>query len=282
MQRFKAVVSYVGSRFSGWQSQPTQPHVTSVQDVLEAAISKFAAAPVDVVCAGRTDAGVHALAQVVHFDLPQPAPPPATVAAGLSYFVRRQRLGSELAIVSVTAEASSFHARFSARARHYLYRLVAAPPRTVLPSPFLNDRAWQLVVHPPLDVAAMRAACARLEGTHDFTSLRAINCSAESPVRTVTRCTLDDRAALPGLDSNVEGCADVQSLAFRVSSQSFLYHQVRNMVGLVVRVGRGAMSVDDIDAVLAARSRAAVPIVTSPPQGLYLERVDYETARRDS
>ena len=245
MPRYRLLIEYDGSPFVGWQMQAGG---TSVQGVITQAIAAFADEKVTVHGAGRTDAGVHALGQVAHVDLARDWRPDR-VRDALNARLRPH----PVAVVAVEKAAESFHARFSAKRRHYLYRIVNRRADLTLE----RNRAWR--VPRPLDAAAMHAAAQRLLGRHDFTTFRAAECQAKSPVKTLDR-----------LDAAREG----DEVHVRASARSFLHHQVRSMVGSLVLVGDGKWSGDDLAEALAARSRAACGPV-APPEGLYLVSVDY-------
>jgi tRNA pseudouridine38-40 synthase len=245
MPRYRLLIEYDGSPFVGWQMQAGGP---SVQGVLTQAISAFADEKATVHGAGRTDAGVHALGQVAHVDLARDWRPDR-VRDALNANLRPH----PVAVLAVEKTADEFHARFSAKRRHYLYRIVNRRADLALE----RHRVWR--VPRPLDAAAMHAAAQRLIGRHDFTTFRAADCQAKSPVKTLDR-----------LDVEREG----DEVRVQASARSFLHHQVRSMVGSLVLVGEGKWSADDFSAALAARSRAACGPV-APPEALYLVSVDY-------
>ncbi len=239
-------VEYDGAHFEGWQ---TQPHRRTVQDALEAALSRFADAGIETTCAGRTDAGVHATGQVVHFDTDRDREMVSWVRGVNRY------LPSQVAVQWAQRVDESFHARFSARARHYEYWICNRAAR----SPLWNGRAgW---VFRPLDLAAMQAAAACWLGRQDFSSFRSSECQAKSPVRTLHR--LDVERPEDGL-IRIRACAD-----------GFLHHMVRNLVGALVEVGTGRKDPAWATALLAARDRRrGAP--TFDAAGLYLTAVDYD------
>ena len=245
MARYKLILEYDGAGFVGWQRQDNG---VSVQQRLEQAILGFTGEQVQAIAAGRTDAGVHALGQVVHVDLAR-AWPAETVRDALNAHLRPD----PIAVLAVEAAAEDFHARFSATWRLYRYRIVNRRAPLALD----RGRAWALPR--PLDDAAMAAAAALLEGRHDFSSFRAADCQARSPVKTL------DRLAVLRLGD------DLRILA---RARSFLHRQVRNMVGSLALVGEGKWRPDDLARALAARDRArAGP--SAPADGLYLVAVGY-------
>jgi tRNA pseudouridine38-40 synthase len=221
---------------------------SSVQGVLTQAIAAFADEKVTVHGAGRTDAGVHALGQVAHVDLKRDWRPDR-VRDALNANLRPH----PVAVLAAEKAADSFHARFSAKRRHYLYRIANRRADLALE----RNRAWR--VPRPLDAAAMHAAAQRLIGRHDFTTFRAADCQAKSPVKTLDRLDVE---------------RDGDEVRIHASARSFLHHQVRSMVGSLVLVGEGKWSTDDFSAALAARTRAACGPV-APPEGLYLVSVEY-------
>ena len=237
-------VEYDGTAFCGWQ---TQPAARSVQQTLEAALSRVADHPVRVHCAGRTDAGVHALEQVVHFDSEADRSERAWVLGS------NVNLPGDCAVSWARPVPPAFHARYSATARHYRYRILTRATRSALE----RDRA--LWVHRPLDLVRMQEAAAGLVGEHDFTSFRALACQAKSPVRRVHY--LDLTPADGGID-------------LRVGANGFLHHMVRNIVGVLLAIGRGEAPVTWTADLLALRDRTRGG-VTAPPQGLYFVRADY-------
>jgi tRNA pseudouridine38-40 synthase len=247
VQRLALGLQYDGAAFCGWQRQPGGG---AVQDVLERALGQFAGEPVATTCAGRTDAGVHATAQVVHIDTALHRPLHAWVR-GVNRF-----LPATLAVRWAHEVPPAFHARFSARARRYDYWIVNQPVR----SPLMHGRAgW---VFRPLDVEAMQRAASLLAGTHDFTSFRSAECQAASPVRELRQL-------------DVERCGAF--IRVRAVANAFLHHMVRNLVGALVYVGTGRHDPRWVADVLAARDRTrSAP--TFSAAGLYLTRVEYDPA----
>jgi tRNA pseudouridine38-40 synthase len=245
MPRYKILIEYDGAPFAGWQFQENSP---SVQRTIMEAIELFTGEKVKVQGAGRTDAGVHALGQVAHFDLSS-GREPDTIRDALNAHLRPH----PVAVLSAELVAADFDARRSAVRRHYLYRIANRRPDLAIE----RGRAWR--VPRQLDADAMHGGAQRLVGKHDFTTFRSTECQAKSPEKTLDR--LDVSRA--GDEIHVSAVA-----------RSFLHNQVRSMVGSLVLVGDGKWSTDDLARALAARDRAACGPV-APPDGLYLVRVDY-------
>jgi tRNA pseudouridine38-40 synthase len=247
MPRYRLAVEYDGTPYSGWQRQAGQH---SVQAALEQAFQGFCGESVSLRGAGRTDAGVHAAGQVAHVDLARDWPPD-TVRDAVNAHLRLA--GETVSVLAAERASDGFDARFSATARHYLYRILnrRAPPALE------RSRAWW--VPSPLDAAVMHEAAQALAGRHDFTTFRSVQCQAKGPVRTLDR-----------LDVTQAG----EIIEIRASARSFLHNQVRSMAGTLKRAGEGAWSVADVRAALEARDRAACGAV-APPGGLYLMQVDY-------
>lgn len=250
MPRYALLVEYDGTPFCGWQRQAAgQP---SVQGALEAALARLQADVPSIAAAGRTDAGVHATGQVAHCDLARDWAPERLMAA-LNAHLRPD----PVAILACAPVAGDFHARFAATGRAYRFSILArAAPAT------LNRNAvWQ--VRRPLNLEAMQQAARHLIGRHDFTTFRAAQCQAASPVKTLDR-----------LDVRAEPVARGWVYHFDVAARSFLHHQVRSFVGTLERVGAGAWHPDDVKTALEARDRAACGPI-APPQGLCLTGVTY-------
>lgn len=237
-------VAYDGRGFDGWQ---TQPDGNTVQDSLQRALAQVAQQPVKVVCAGRTDAGVHALRQVVHFDAPVERPLTAWVRGVNSH------LPGAIAVQHACAVRPDFHARFDATGRQYQYVLQVSPVR----DPFWAGRAgW---IFRPVNMQAMREAAACLVGTHDFSAFRSSQCQAKSPVRTLESVT-------------IEGSAELMLFTFK--GNAFLHHMIRNLLGSLVYVGLARQPVEWLGQVLASGERhMAAP--TFMPDGLYFCGVHY-------
>ena len=245
MPRYRIIVEYDGGPFYGWQWQDRLP---TVQGALQAAVERLSGERVAVQGAGRTDAGVHALGQVAHFDLTRDYDP-GTVRDAMNAHLRPD----PVAVLSAEIAPPEFDARRSAIRRHYLYRIVNRRPDLALD----RDRAWRKPR--PLDTEAMHAAAQRLVGRHDFTTFRSTECQAASPVKTLDRLDV------------IRAADEVQVIAV---ARSFLHNQVRSMVGALALVGDGKWSADDLSRALEARDRRACAPV-APPQGLYLVKVDY-------
>lgn len=231
-------LEYCGSGFHGWQSQPQG---NTVQDVLEAALAQIAGEPLGVICAGRTDAGVHATQQVVHFE--------TLIERPLSAWVRgvNSHLPSGVAVRWAQPVSDDFHARFSARGRRYRYLLVNRAQR---PGLWQGRVGW---FHLPLDIELMQSAAQRLIGEHDFSAFRAANCQAKTPVKHMSRAEISVRGNL---------------IVFDFEATAFLHHMVRNLVGTLVYIGKGAQAPGWVDELLLARDRQqAAP--TFSPDGLY-------------
>jgi len=238
-------IEYDGSRFLGWQ---TQPGGGTAQDALEAALSGLADAPIGVTCAGRTDRGVHARAQVVHFDTRAERPDSAWVRGANAL------LPESMAVLWSQRVPAEFHARYSARSRSYRYVLLN---RAVRPALAARYAGWH---HAPLEVDAMREAAQHLLGEHDFSAFRAAECQAKSPVRTLHAIGIE---------------RDGERIEFSLRANAWLQHMVRNIVGALVYVGKGKHPARWMKQLLESRDRAlAAP--TFSAGGLYLEEVEYE------
>lgn len=247
MTRYKIIIEYDGTNLLGWQKQQEGP---SVQAHLEQALFAFTHQQIEVIAAGRTDAGVHATAQVAHFDLD----------TNMELFRLREAfnallrdMNAPVSVLEVEAVDSDFHARFKAKGRGYIYKILNRRARPVLQ----ENRVWWVPF--PLDVNAMREGAKHLLGHHDFSSFRGAGCQALSPVKTLDK-----------LDIMVSG----DEIDFVVEARSFLYHQVRNMVGTLKMVGDGHLKPDDVKTILESKNRS-VAGMTAPASGLYLNKVVY-------
>lgn len=250
-------VSYNGQAYDGWQSQPSG---NTVQDKLEAALARFTAQPepVRTLCAGRTDAGVHGLMQVVHFDTPL-ARTAFSWVRGTNAF-----LPPDIAVQWAQPVPDAFHARASAVARRYAYVLLQSPVR---PSVEAGRVGW---VFQPLHLAAVQEAAEYLLGTHDFSAFRAAACQAKSPVKTLQRIAISRRGTSGPAQAKADSDTDWQPCYWRFEFQAdaFLHHMIRNIMGCLVAIGQGSQPPQWMAQVLAARSRsAAAP--TFAPDGLY-------------
>ncbi len=245
MPRYKCTVEYDGTGFCGWQKQHGLP---SVQQTIMDAIKLFCGQEVDVVASGRTDAGVHATAQVIHFDL-EKAQDPFKIISAINHHIKPQ----PVAIINAVEVSEDFHARFSAKKRYYTYRIINR--RAPLAIEFM--RAWQVAV--PLDEKLMQSAANYLIGKHDFTSFRDTECQSKSPLK-----TLDElRVQRNGDEINIY-----------ISAQSFLHHMVRNITGTLKMVGEGKWKPEYMLDIISAKNRSnAGP--TAPAHGLYFTKVDY-------
>jgi len=240
-------LEYDGSHFHGWQKQPGG---NTVQDAVEAALAQINGGPVQVTCAGRTDSGVHACEQVVHFDTQAERPDSAWVR-GVNGF-----LPESIAVLWAWRVPDDFHARYSARSRAYRYVLLSRPVRPALVARYVG---W---THAALNVAAMRAAAGYLLGQHDFSAFRSSECQAKTPVRYVHELAIEEHG---------------ERIDFVLRANAFLHHMVRNIVGTLVQVGKEARGPDWVLDVLRSRDRK-LAAGTFGPQGLYLETVDYGSA----
>ncbi len=249
MPRYFLTLEYHGGPFCGWQRQA---HGQAVQAVVEGAVAAFAGVACTVQAAGRTDAGVHATGQVAHVDLPK-LYPDDTVQNALNHYLRPH----PIAVAEARRVPDDAHARFDARQRAYRYVIRNRRP----PLTWEAGLAWHVPTE--LDVEAMARGAAWLEGRHDFTSFRDADCQARSPVKTLDRL-------------HVVRSGDRLDIA--VEARSFLHHQVRNMVGTLVLVGRGAWPPERVAEALRARDRQ-VAGPTAPAAGLYLERVWHDLNR---
>ena len=246
MPRYKLTIEYDGAPFVGWQRQANG---LSVQEALEIAVSRFAGEQVVVHGAGRTDAGVHATGQVAHIDLARDWREDE-IRDAMNFHLRPH----PVAVLRAEAAADDFHARFSAVRRHYVYRILNRRAPAVL----VRNHVWHIAR--PLDAQRMHEAAQRLLGKHDFSTFRASECQANSPVRTLERCDVVRTGEL---------------IEIHASARSFLHHQVRSMAGSLEHVGSGKWTPDDLAAALASKDRRRCGMV-APPTGLCFTQVDYE------
>ena len=248
MPRFKLTIEYDGTPYVGWQAQSNG---IGVQSVLETAIATMTGESLRLICAGRTDAGVHALGQVAHADLTRDWKPDS-LRDGLNTTLRQ--IDALVSVLAVEAMPATFNARLGARKRHYLYRILNRRQ----PSPLERQRAWH--VPRKLDVEAMDEAAQRLLGHHDFTTFRASGCQSHSPMKTLERLDVS------------RGEGDI--IEIRASARSFLHHQVRRMVGSLEMCGSGKWTADNLQAALQAKDRQRSG-PQAPAWGLYFIGVDY-------
>jgi len=244
VMRIAAMVEYDGAGFAGWQRQR---HARSVQAAVEEALSRVANEPIAVTCAGRTDAGVHATAQVIHFDTDARRPERAWVLGTNSH------LPESVRILWVREVDPGFHARFSAQARAYRYVIASKPVRPAL---HRERVSW---TYKALDAARMHAAGQCLLGEHDFSSFRAVACQAKHPIRRIDHLSVS---------------RDGDYLYLDIEANAFLHHMVRNIAGVLMTIGSGEQPVEWARQVLEARDRTQGG-VTAPPEGLYLVKVTY-------
>jgi tRNA pseudouridine38-40 synthase len=249
MPRYALLVEYDGGPFAGWQRQADHP---SVQGAIEAALARLEPRDHTIAAAGRTDAGVHARGQVAHCDMEKDWEP-FRLSEALNYHLKP----APVSILRAARVAEDWHARFSARERRYLFRLLIRRAPATLEA----GQVWR--VNHDLDLAAMRAGAAFLVGRHDFTTFRSVMCQAQSPVKTLDEIAIE---AVDGLGG--------REIRFHLRARSFLHNQVRSIVGTLERVGAGAWTPDRVGAALEACDRSACGPVC-PPQGLYLMGVGY-------
>ncbi|WP_306151661.1 tRNA pseudouridine(38-40) synthase TruA [Roseovarius sp. MMSF_3281] len=249
MPRYALKVEYHGGPFAGWQRQADQP---SVQGAIEAALAKLEPREHTIAAAGRTDAGVHALAQVAHCDMEKDWTP-FRLSEALNYHLKPD----PVAIVDCARVDDGWHARFSALERRYFFRLLMRR------APATHDKGLVWQVSQPLDAEAMRQGADHLVGHHDFTTFRSTICQAKSPVKTLDAIEIAEVQGLSGPE-----------IHFHLRARSFLHNQVRSFVGTLERVGAGAWEPQDVKRALEARNRAACGPVC-PPYGLYLAGVGY-------
>lgn len=250
MPRYKMLIEYDGTPFAGWQRQPDRE---TVQQTIEEAIEKYCQENIRLQTAGRTDARVHAFGQVAHADL-QIERDTYSIRQGLNYFL--ETVPISILDVERIPEGVDFHARFTAKSRHYMYRITRRSSKLALDV----NRTW--LVHEPLDLTAMRRGAAMMCGEHDFSSFRSKHCQAPSPVKQLDRLDITEPEHAP------------DELHIYASSQSFLHNQVRVMVGTLKNIGEGRLTPEDLPAIFEAKQRE-VAGVTAPACGLYFMRVEY-------
>jgi tRNA pseudouridine38-40 synthase len=245
MPRYKFTIEYDGTHYCGWQYQKDLP---TIQGEIESAIHRITQEYVRLHVSGRTDAGVHALAQVAHADISKDLDP-FRFTYGLNHFLKDKGI----AILSAEMKDETFHARFSTTARAYVYKIINRRPHLTID----KHRAYHVSL--PLDIDAMNEAAQYLLGTHDFTTFRATECQALSPIKTLDQAKLIQNGEL---------------IEFHTHSKSFLHHQVRNMIGTLCLVGLGKWHPIDVQHALRAKDRTAGG-PTAPPDGLYLREIIY-------
>lgn len=245
MPRYKVILEFDGGPFVGWQAQTNG---RAVQQALEEAVFKFSGEKVAAYSAGRTDAGVHALAMPAHFDLEKPKAP-GVIRDALNFHLKPE----PIAVLEAEEVAADFHTRFSATARRYRYRIVNRRAPLTLDA----GRAWRLAL--PIDAAAMHSAAQVLIGRHDFTTFRASTCQADTPVKTLNSISVR-RAG--------------EDIIIETAARSFLHHQVRSMAGSLAEVGMSRWSIADFEAAFRAADRTRCAQV-APPEGLYFVAADY-------
>ena len=249
MSRYAFMVEYDGRPFAGWQRQADQP---SVQGAIENALAQLEPNLPSLAAAGRTDAGVHATAQVAQIDMAREWEP-FRLAEALNHHLKP----NPVAITACVAVADDWHARFSAVERRYTYRIISRR------APLVHDKGFAWRVRKSLDIAAMKEGAQYLIGHHDFTTFRSTMCQAKSPVKTLDEIRIES-----------EITSRQAEIRFHVRARSFLHNQVRSIVGTLERVGTGSWAPDDVKTALEARDRAACGPV-APPDGLYLAGVSY-------
>ncbi len=255
MRNIRLLIQYDGTDYSGWQ---VQPEGTTIQGILQEKIRRITGEDAKLIAAGRTDAGVHALGQVASFRTSTKLAPEVIKRA------LNAVLPDAVRITDACDAAGGFHPRYDARSKIYFYMI--AVDRTV--SPFLHRYIWR-VPH-RLDQGRMRCALPFFKGTHDFSSFRASDCGAKSTVRTVSGISLESTDTLPFMGAALNG----SFIRISIEADAFLRHMVRNIVGTIVEAGKGKISPDDMEKILASRDRRrAGP--TAPAQGLFLEKVNY-------
>ena len=248
MTRYKATISYDGTLFAGFQRQP---HARSVQEEIEKTLTRLNQGnPVTIHGAGRTDAGVHALGQVIHFDLPQPRDEEKL------RFALDTQTPEDIDFIRVEQVADDFHSRYKKHSKTYEFIVDYGRPKNPMMRHYATPYPY------PLDVAKMQVAIQKLEGTHDFTGFTASGTSVEDKVRTITEARLVEDA-------------EHHRLVFTFSGNGFLYKQIRNMVGTLLKIGNDRMPIEQIDLILEKKDRnLAGP--TAAPNGLYLKEIRYE------
>jgi len=256
IDRWKITIEYNGAPFCGWQRQREQP---SVQEHIENALFKFCQQNITLTVAGRTDTGVHARAQIAHFDIERKNNDQPHHAETILNAVNFHLRPAPIALIAAEHVSMDFHARFGAKEKTYMYRVLTRVPPPVLD----QSQIWHL--RRPLDIAATQHAIKDFLGKHDFSAFRASECQAKSPIRTINAAWIETHPY------DHQGGIEVQ---YYFQGQAFLHHQVRNMVGTLVEIGQGRRPADDIPRIIASRRRDQAGM-TCPPDGLYLMSIDY-------
>jgi tRNA pseudouridine38-40 synthase len=250
MQTYKLTIEYDGTGLLGWQKQKED---FSVQGCIEQAIYKFCQQNIDVFCSGRTDAGVHALGQVASISF-ETKHSEYQVKEAINFYLRRiVPKHAAISILSIELSEPDFHARFSAKRRYYQYRIINRRSQLTI------GRKYSYHVAQELNVDKMQDAATALIGTHDFSSFRAAECQAKSPVKSIDEIKINQSGEL---------------ITFDINAQSFLHHQIRNIVGTLVQAGKGKWTKRDVERILAAKDRRKAG-ATAPAHGLYFMKVDY-------
>jgi len=245
--RFKVELEYCGTSYCGFQKQ-NDISQKSVEGVLQKALFDLTQSEVEIAVCGRTDAGVHALGQVIHFDLEKNFSP-YQIVMGLNHHLKHE----DVKVLNVFEVPADFHARFDTKMRHYRYHVINRRAPLVIQ----KDRAWH--VAQKLDISQIKKAAQYFLGEHDFSSFRDAECQAKSPIRTIEKC---------------EVTANGEEIIFEVSAKSFLHHMVRNMVGTLIYVGSGKIAADEIPQIIAAKDRTKSG-PNAPACGLYFCKVEY-------
>jgi tRNA pseudouridine38-40 synthase len=248
--RYKLTIEYLGTNFIGWQKQLDNSN--SIQEIIETTIFKLTNQKVELCGSGRTDAGVHAFAQVAHFDLEKPQDS-FKMKSGLNHYLRQIDITCDIAILDCVEIDDNFHSRFDAKMRHYQYQIINRHPHLTMQ----RNLAWQVSNH--LDLNEMIAASKYLVGKHDFSSFRDSQCQAKTAIKTLDKIKIFQEKEL---------------IKINFSAPSFLHHQVRNMVGTLVFVGEGKIKAVDVKEILQAKNRAKSG-PNAPAYGLYFAGVDY-------
>ncbi|MBI2335804.1 MAG: tRNA pseudouridine(38-40) synthase TruA [Deltaproteobacteria bacterium] len=265
MSKYKLTLSYKGTRYCGWQ---VQPNGISIQEIVQGHLSQILQEPIVVKASGRTDAGVHAFAQVAHFSTQNPMSV-SKILQGL-----RSMLPDDISIQSIEEVPDSFDAQMSAKKKTYVYLVNNSP----VPNPFLMDYCWH--VYPPLNLPAMESCLKLIVGEHDFTSFTASDAVTKTFVRTIYEASCNPlllrgpKGAVAISPCEIAGLDPGSILIFSFTGSGFLKHMVRNLVGTIVNVGEGKISTQKFQSILASKDRRNAGI-NAPPQGLFLLDVEY-------